>query len=291
MKTGKASQTAENNAFLRASESLKPKNNRICYDPYAKYFLNPVLWTIYQIPFLRMSLISAWEYTLPGISLSILARTRYFDEFLTTRLSEIGQVVILGAGYDTRAYRLFAPDAKFRVFEVDNPNTQRKKTAKIRMVFGKNKPSHVTYVPIDFNCDSLSDALFRCGFDNRQKTVFIWEGVTYYISEAAVTDTLNFISSRCPKESDVIFDYFPPWVARGDKKRQDAKRLSASLHFMGEKIIWGLEPENMKDFLFRYGLCLQENTSVKDLAKDYLSHEYPGLNLTDFFFIARAKVG
>src|SRR5262249_10896737 len=129
----------------------------------------------------------------PGALEFILAREQYIDDFLKACLSEgLDQVVILGAGFDTRAYRIPGID-KTRVFEVDHPATQEVKLKKLRKVIDP-LPSYVTFVSADFNTQTLDERLAASGYDERCKTLFIWQGVTYFLTAEGIDSTLAFIA-------------------------------------------------------------------------------------------------
>ena len=137
----------------------------------------------------------------------LAVRKRHIDEYLKTQIEAgIQQLVILGAGYDARAYRFDALKNGIKVFEVDHPASQKDKLKKLTKIFGQI-PEHVTYVAIDFNEQELANRLFECGYSKDLKTLFIWQGVTQYLTPAAVDDTLRFITENSRKGSAVIFDY------------------------------------------------------------------------------------
>lgn len=132
------------------------------------------------------------------------ARIGFFDATLERYLPEVTQFVILGAGFDTRAYGP-APDSPVRVFEVDTPPTQTVKRKTLEKA-GIDS-SRVTFVPADFEKEDWLDCLRRAGFDPRERTLFLWEGVIMYLDRSAVEDTLRKIASTAPG-SLVAFDYF-----------------------------------------------------------------------------------
>ncbi len=116
----------------------------------------------------------------------LVARERHVDEYLRTCLAEgIEQLVILGAGYDARAYRFKLELRGVRAFEVDHPATQQAKLKRLQHVLGR-MPAQVVYVPVDFNTQTLGEQLAACGYDERLKTLFIWQGVTHYLTPEAV---------------------------------------------------------------------------------------------------------
>ncbi len=290
MKKGKPSQTAENNAFLRAAETLKAEGDRICSDPFARYFLGTRFRLLLKIPFFKSSLLTRWEKRVPGVALAVLSRSRYIDDFLATQISQgIRQLVIMGAGFDTRAYRFCNVKNSFQVFELDFPDTQYRKIKTIKDIFGEI-PSHVIYIPIDFTRESLDVKLFENGYDNTLRTAFIWEGVTYYIPENCVHETLNFISAWSPKKSVLVFDYFPSFVISGDHDLAEAKNLVEILKRIDEQIIFGVDPDCLDRFLSEHGLRLMENICSRDINRLYFGNRRDTPYISDMFYLAWAKV-
>ena len=132
------------------------------------------------------------------------ARIWFFDAAVGQYLPDVAQFVILGAGFDTRAYRL--PDGtRVRVFEVDSPQTQMVKRETLKKA-GIDS-SRVTFVPADFETEDWLACLTAAGFDPGERTLFLWEGVTMYLDREAVEDTLRKIASTA-HGSVVVFDYF-----------------------------------------------------------------------------------
>src|ERR687897_2011931 len=147
MKQRQTSTTAEGMAVVRAIEAQRPEGVRICYDPIARSLVNPIS------VFLSKLVIDSGIYERigpPGAIAFITARERYIDDFLKACLSEgLDQVAILGAGFDTRAYRIPGIE-KMLVFEIDRPATQAVKLKRFKKVIDP-LPDYVTFVPVDFN--------------------------------------------------------------------------------------------------------------------------------------------
>ena len=138
----------------------------------------------------------------------MMVRTRFIDEALHRAVAGgVTQIVILGAGFDTHAYRCGALLGEIPVFEVDRPATQALKRERVLAAIGE-VPENLTYVPIDFQHDDLGDALARHGYDRTRPTFFIMEGVTMYVPEDDVRRTLQFIGQH-PPGSGVVFDFVP----------------------------------------------------------------------------------
>ncbi len=183
----KPSKMAEGIAMQRFGESSKPEDERICYDPYAMHFISSEIIEFgMKHPEEAKELIENTERRFPGLSSSIMARVRYFDDFVKKSIEEgLEQLVILGAGYDTRPYRIEELKENIKVFEVDHPNTQSFKVEKIREIFG-SAPDHIVYVPVDFETEKFDQKLLDNGYNSSKKTLFVMEGLTMYIPPKTV---------------------------------------------------------------------------------------------------------
>jgi methyltransferase (TIGR00027 family) len=143
----------------------------------------------------------------------MLIRTKYIDEKLESAFhygaTEHGgatQLVILGAGFDTRASRFGELLKGARVFEVDSAVTQQRKRQRVDAALG-GAPPNLTYVTIDFNRDKLGDALRQAGYDPHRKTFFTWEGVSMYVAEQGVRETLRTIATQSAPGSSLVMDF------------------------------------------------------------------------------------
>ncbi|HEY3272557.1 MAG TPA: class I SAM-dependent methyltransferase [Methanocella sp.] len=201
------SRMAENVALIRADESRKPEDERICYDPYAIRFIGrEMLALMTRYPEKFKAEMDKHNRLMPGLANSLVARVRYFDDVVEASAGEgLEQLVVLGAGYDTRPYRIESL-RNVRVFEVDSPDTVNAKMEKIREIFG-SLPAHVTYVPADLEIVKLGQRLEAGGYDRSKKTLFVMEGLLYYLPPEAVDETLAFIVHNSGKGSAVLFDY------------------------------------------------------------------------------------
>jgi methyltransferase (TIGR00027 family) len=264
MRRNQTSMTAIGIAITRGIESEKPKDQRLCYDPYARKFVNGALYNLIRF-FDRMGYS---EKKGPGVIGFLAVRERHIDEFLKTQLQAgVEQVVILGAGLDARAYR-FEELKKIRVFEVDHPASQASKTEKVRRVLDQ-LPAHVTYVPIDFNTQTLEKCLPENGYDESLKTMFIWQGVTQYLTPMAVDSTLAFIAQHSPAGSSVIFDYMYPTLLDGTVKRGEVANMRSRRWASGEMLVFGIPEGTVTTFLEQRGF-----TDVKDADSKFLHDTY-----------------
>lgn len=138
----------------------------------------------------------------------MMIRTRFIDAALERAVADgARQLVILGAGFDTHAYRCRELLQDVRVFEVDRAATQALKRERVLAALGE-MPLNLTYVPIDFQHEELGDVLARHGHDRTQRTFFIMEGVTMYVTEEGVRRTLQFVGQQ-PPGSGIVFDFVP----------------------------------------------------------------------------------
>ncbi len=269
MKKEKASSTAEGGAALRAVESLKPEDERVCYDPQAQYFLGGKYRVFARSRFLtRLALWNA-EQQSPGGFGCQAGRTRYIDDCLMASIDNgIKQLVILCAGYDTRAYRFSDIKEKVKVFEVDHPATQKVKKERVRRMLG-SLPGHVVFVPFDFAKDRLDKELFESGYDRSLKTLFIWEGVTMPITALAVDETMSFVAGNSGEGSSIIFHYIFQSVLDGTSELEYAPKVRRAQERGSEPLMFGIEEGKIDEFLSRRGFY-----QVKNVTGEYFKAAY-----------------
>ena len=279
MKRTRASQTARGTAALRAMESEKPTSARMCDDPYARQFLPT--WFYLQV---KLFAKLAPRRTHEALTF-VVARCRYIDEYLQERLhAGTAQVVVLGAGLDSRAYRGELRTRAIRTFEVDHPATQASKIKRVKRIFG-TLPAHAVYVSLDFNRETLDRLLFE-GFDQSLKTLFIWEGVTLYLEPEAIDATLAWIRLYACSGSALIFDYQDTsTLARRHRGYALLNRLT------GEKRIFGIEPGQITPFLHERGFTQVVNAPAEQLEHLYCTGPNQGRRMAQYYSIVHAEVG
>jgi methyltransferase (TIGR00027 family) len=169
---------------------------------------------------------------------------RYIDEPLIALSREIGAVVNLGAGIDTRAYRL-PPLAEVPGWEVDQPANINSKQDRLRQWFGR-PPEHITFVSIDFDQEALGPALASRGYTAPRQTFFIWEAATQYPTETGIKATLDFLATA-PRGSRLGFSYVLKDFLDG-QNLYGQERLHE--RYVKDNIsLFGLDPRNVSDFL------------------------------------------
>jgi methyltransferase (TIGR00027 family) len=282
------SRTAEYMALFRALETVQPGDKRLFADPFAAGFLRPSLkLTFYlaRIPFVGAGILKYLDYRWPGARTSGVARTRLIDDFVMESFGQgLAQVVILGSGFDSRPYRLKFPPVT-RIFEVDQPGTLQAKERIMRRRLGAWPPS-IAFVELDFNRQELGPLLQHAGFRHRQPALFIWEGVTNYLTEEAVDAMLRWISSSAPP-SELIFTFVDRAVLGAANNFEGTQRLSRTLARAGERWTFGLDPSDLRHYLSLRGLDLLDDLGAAEYRTRCLGT--PGVGY-EFYHVARARV-
>ena len=180
------------------------------------------LWVKYKISqrhFAYPRLPERGEETIADL---MVARSIYFDNIIARLAEEAEQFVVLGAGYDTRAYGDLK-DRGLTFFELDQPDTQR---MKIQWLHKADIDSgHVKFVSADFGQDNIFDELKENGYDPEKKTLFLWEGVTLYLSEKDVRNMLGEIRTHCASGSAIVADFYGERLINMGKSKAGKKAL------------------------------------------------------------------
>ncbi len=279
-------------AATRVIELYYPEDKRLFDDPFALELLPfwwRVLFRLVYLPGLRGAILSIRERRMPGTLGAILCRTRYIDDVLKRSLEEgIEQVVILGAGFDSRAYRIPGMD-QVQVFEVDLPGTRKLKQIRLEEVLGA-VPENVTLIGMDFDQQNMDDILGAADFQKGRKTFFIWEGVTQYITEEAVNNTLEFISSFSGIGSAIVFTYVRKGIIDGTDRPEWMGPFLSFAGKVGSPMIFGLDQIELGNYLSDRGLRLIDDVGAAEYQDLYLKQLDRELNVFDGERVAFAKV-
>lgn len=200
------------------------------------------------------------------------ARTLYIDAALQ-RAAAAGatQVVVLGSGFDSRAYRYRKTYPELQFYEVDLPATIEAKKQRLTGVFGA-VPDYVRYAPMDFNTQTLEGVLPPLGYDEKQRTFFILEGVTMYVTEAGNAATLRFIRAHSAPGSRVVYDYILRRVVQGEFDGMYAAAVGAlAVALADEPYVTGWTPRGAAAFAKRQGLQVIEDLGTSELTQRYLT--------------------
>jgi methyltransferase (TIGR00027 family) len=275
VRAGRPSRTAQHNALFRALEQRLPEP--LFCDPWARRFLRGRYRWAALLP---ASLAArAIDRRWPGPRAAVCVRTRYLDEAVLSALAEgLDQIAILGAGLDSRPYRLPGIE-RVRVFEVDHPSTQAMKRAVVGAA-----PAHVVYVPADLAREPLDRALQRAGFRPDVRTLFLWEGVTNYLDDASVDATLRFVARS---GRSLLFTYIDRAILDGSRRFAGAAESMAHVRRLGEPFTWGLDPDGVRGYLDERGLDLVEDQPLSELAKRYYTGDVPVVSA--FYHVVAAR--
>jgi methyltransferase (TIGR00027 family) len=265
-----SAQTAFGPMVIAATERYTPPPQRLIDDELAVQFLPPGMRLIVQACRWRRVhnlLVRTTDRSAPGMWGSMLCRKRYADDNVADALaSGIGQVVILGAGLDTRAYRLVAP-AGALAFELDQPTNTDYKLRRLRMIYG-GVPQRVHVIPVDFEADDLATVLSSAGFEIKRPALFVWEAVTQYLTEQSVRATFTFLA-KAPAGSRLIFTYVRADFLDGTNL-DDAQRLHERM--TGKYDVWkfGIDPGKVDTLLREYGWVEREQVGPAEYTVRYL---------------------
>jgi methyltransferase (TIGR00027 family) len=276
----------------RVIEMYSPEDKRLFDDPFA-YKLLPFGWRAFlrlaYLPGLRSLLLSLRERRMPGSLGGILCRTRYIDDVLRRSLEKgIDQLVILGAGFDSRAYRIAGMD-QVQIFEVDLPGARRLKRIRVERVLGAI-PQNVTLIGMDFDQQSLDHQLKAAGFQREKRTLFIWEGVTQYITAEAVSNTLEFVSGGSGVGSAIVFTYVCRGLIDGTDRPEWMGPFLSFARRVGSPMIFGLDQAELEQYLSDRGLQLIEDVGAAEYQDLYLKPLGREMNVFDGERVALAEV-
>ncbi len=270
----KPSETAFFAALRRAMAHKDFDNDRFGPDFLAEYFLPPHFRFFIKFKKIRENTKDKLNAFLPGLNEYMIARTAYFDDLFVEALkNEFPQVVFLGAGYDTRAYRFADLNKGTKVIELDAAPTQnwKKKCLKKAKI---DMPENVTLAPINFNKESLKDVLEKAGYSPDQKTLFIWEGVSYYLEAESVDATLGFLREFAHPESIIAFDYVVPMTSENENDFGVKKFFeSMKKEHDNEALVFAIGEGKIKTFLEERGLKVVEHLDNEQIEDKFLTDE------------------
>ncbi|MHB1845445.1 MAG: class I SAM-dependent methyltransferase [Deltaproteobacteria bacterium] len=278
MKEGRPSRTAEQVALTRALATADGPNDRICDDPMAAAYLGPLA---------RAALLAAsvgparlaWQLShrltsFSGPELFVPARTAFIDAALV-RASARGleQLVVLGAGYDSRAERFAGSLSGVRVFELDFPATQERKLRLRPRVPG------VTYLPIDLAREPFEAPLCAAGFEPAKRSAFLWEGVIYYLDRTAAAGVVTEIRRLLRPGGSLFLDCFVEPPPLGLAYQLAFKAALRYVELVGEPVRTTFAPAEIRPFFERPGFRIADQADADELSRRYLRGAWSGLRL------------
>ena len=284
------SETAMSTALLRALAAHDEREEIRGSDYLAHLFLTEDRQSLLKDSATRRWVIQ--NKIKPGMYEFMIARTAFFDGAVEQGLQQnIPQIVFLGAGYDSRPYRFQDRVRDPRLFELDALPTQTRKKEILERAH-LLAPGQVTFVPINFNTDKLADILLAAGLRTDQRTLFIWEGVTYYLFAQSVDDTLSSIKAIAPAGSSVCFDYasLSPQALADDGVRQVREKLISD--HPGEPTRFGIPAGTIGAFLAARGYAIEEHLAPDEMERRYLSLHDGSIagKLPELLCLVRARI-
>jgi methyltransferase (TIGR00027 family) len=283
-----AAGTAFGPMVLSAVEHLEPPARRLVDDDLAGRFLPPSLRAVVaaaRLTSLRTAMIKVSERTAPGLWANIACRKRYVDDNLTAALPDIDAVVVLGAGLDTRGCRL-ARHRDVPVFEVDLPINAARKRSVVTRALGTGPPS-IRLVPVDFERDDLMAALVSQGYRRDARTFVVWEGVTQYLTEAAVRSTFHHLSDLAVG-SRIDFTYVRSDFIDG-RELYGAPTLYRRFRTRREVWRYGMQPDDIAEFLIGFGWRLLEQAGPEEFMSRYVAPSGRNLRTSQIEWSAYAE--
>jgi methyltransferase (TIGR00027 family) len=251
-------------AAYRGRASAAP--DAICNDPWALRLAGPG----------GEALSRRWDAHSPSMELWVALRTRYIDDCVTRALDRgTRQVVILGAGLDTRAARLARAGVCF--FEVDQPASQADKRERLSRFDGYPIDAAM-FVPCDFELDDFVQLLDSAGLDRRAPACFVWEGVIYYLAEEAARSTLVRLASEFDARSLLVLDYLNSKMAKASPRlREEDRAMQGIIEELGEPMRFGIDDPTplMAECGYRF---------LRTVSFDELALQYTGTYARERFF-------
>jgi methyltransferase (TIGR00027 family) len=267
----RSSRTAAYTCVTRAALNRERDPLLHCPDDMSQVFLPLAAWLLVGITPLRRFFLT--RLAPPGIPEYVLARTRVLDDAFTSALDEgFPQVVLLGAGFDTRALRFGDRNPGTKVFELDIASTQE---AKLGVYRSKQVvlPDSLFFVPIDFDRQDIGETLRAAGYRDGEKTLFLWEGVTMYLMGDAVHGTLDFAGSSAAKGSVLMFDYVIASVLRGESDLLGDVNALKTVAKAGEAWTFGIEEGKVGQLLSDHGFELRSHYTAADMERMYFTND------------------
>ncbi len=280
------SKTAVLVATIRAVHLRWHDPPHIFEDTYALQMLTPFWHAVAKYRFLRWLVGDVILGVYRPVYPAVVLRSRYTEDELVKAIEEgTRQYVVLGAGHDTFALRRQDLAGKVRVFEVDTPSTQEVKQQRVLKANG-SVPDNLTFVPVNFEVDRLDEELAKAGFDSQQPAFFSWLGVTYYLTQEAIRDTLERIADMSASGSRIVFDFKIAKHMIDDEWRTLCEKMEGFVERRGEPMLTDFTPQLLRDLMTRHGYTEVEMMTPEEQRQRYLG-DRTDIEPTEFFHFAQ----
>lgn len=228
------------------------------------------------------------KYVPMGIYEYVIARTKYIDEIFENLPELIEQVLIFGAGFDTRLIRFQEKLKNLFTFELDSFLTQSAKIKKYSAV-KINLPSNLKLISIDFNKDDLSDKLQKSGFQKNKASLFVLEGLTMYLDPDSIDKVFGLLKDFSGTNSIIVFDYVYASVLRQENLYDGEEDIWKTVSQTGEKWNFGIEKGKAGEFLSKYDFQVIDESGAKELKEKYFGNQNIYINATHCLVTAKKK--
>ncbi len=283
-----SSTTAVLVATIRAVH-LRFHETKIFEDDYALHMLPPFWHAVASYRFMKWLVGDVILGVYRPVYPAVVLRARYTEDQLLEAIEKgVNQYVILGAGFDTFTLRHKDLADKLQVFEVDHPATQEVKRQRI-LKANEDIPSNLTFVPVDFENDRLDEELSKAGFDSQTPAFFSWLGVTYYLTQEAIRDTLERVAALSAPGTRLVFDFKIAKHMMSAEWRTLAEKMEGFVARRGEPMLTDFTPQSLSDLLTRYGYLEVEMMPPEEQQNRYLG-ESSDLEPAEFFHFAQFEV-
>lgn len=268
----RASFTAQSCAAQRAAETMQSPRRRLLNDPYSRYFIrSPLLRACLIHPLVARGFIGVLKSVFGAAGhFFLVLRVRYTDDVLKKAIDDgVDQLVLLGAGFDTTTLRRVA-HGPIKIFEVDAPTTQADKRAVMERLQPADSNDEIVWVPCDFEHDILRERLLASRFDPTRPSLFVWLGVTAYLTQDALDATLADLAAVCAPGSLLVFDYLDTSVVMGgDNKSVRARLWTEAAARFGEPYLTGLTAADADALLASHGFQCRQHLTTLELLRHY----------------------
>lgn len=251
----------------RAASYLESNRNYHSDDHIAVKILPRFIRVLIHISLFRNLLVRSLAPI--GVYEYVIARTKYIDAVFEKTLGDrFDQILLFGAGYDTRALRFQDKTQDTRIFELDELHTQQAKIKQLRKC-NLSIPSNLVFIAIDFEKESLSQKLDMAKFQKGQRNLFILEGLLMYLKPESVQETFQIIREYGSKGNRVVFDYIQASVLRHENTFYGEAELVKSVHKAGEPWRFGIEPGDIESFAVTQGFEVNDHKCAQELEVIY----------------------
>lgn len=265
----KTSRTAEFTCMARSMSFFEKSPEYKSND-----YIAPLLLPKFFIPVVKIGIIRRLflkRFFAKGMYEYVIARTKFIDSvFLKAISNEFDQILIFGAGFDSRGIRFAGLNTKTRIFELDAPVTQKAKIDQFKKRKIEIYPN-IVFISINFNKESVKEKLLEAGFKKNKKSLFILEGLTMYLGFEAVDNTFDVINKFAGEDSEVVFDYIYSSVLREENLYYGEAEVFNGVKKEKEPWCFGIEKGEIKSFLKDKKLNLVRNLNSNDLEKEFFT--------------------